>query len=331
LKQFIREDLAKEIEETLHFFEEQEEKLLKSTNKQHQARKFSGLPRNRLSIEEEKSKELPPPSKKDLDDFAEFFSQGCCLKLNCTKRIDFSKALDCFKNFITLSPAEQDFFVYGQLQSFSRLAKSRKNPKGIVFDYHVSGEECCRKMFQLVHGNFSDKWLDSRLTHFKQKDFIVIDQRGGCRNALPLEERLDIHNFLSNYLQNVILESPRNGLNLLPTSFTFQEVYQEYQAAGGTRSLSTLHSHFKSFWPDVRKIRSYSDYCSTCFVKRRLIDSATTEEEKIEYQESLEAHKEHARSAREYYKVVNIGRALLHEENEFLCLSFDWGQNWDIP
>jgi len=62
-----------------------------------------------------------------------------------------------------------------------------------------------------------------------------------------------------------------------------------------------------------------------------LIESATSAIERNEYQESLESHLEQAKSAREYYKTVNINRAILHDEKDFMCLSFDWGQNWDIP
>jgi len=63
-----------------------------------------------------------------------------------------------------------------------------------------------------------------------------------------------MHNFLTNHLQNITLENPHNGKNLLPASFNFENVYDESKKCGGTRCISTLHTHFKNFWPDLRKI-----------------------------------------------------------------------------
>lgn len=62
-----------------------------------------------------------------------------------------------------------------------------------------------------------------------------------------------------------------------------------------------------------------------------MIKAATTEEEQQEEISDLENHLEKAKLAREHYKIVNINKAKLHNQSDFLCLSFDWGQNWEIP
>lgn len=101
-------------------------------------------------------------------------------------------------------------------------------------------------------------------------------------------------------------------------------MYEAYQEVGGTRCYATIYNHFKDFWPHVRKIPQYSDYCSICFVSKKLINGSLSLDEKAEHEEALQEHLDQARSACENYKVVNIGRAKLLEGSELLCLSFDW-------
>jgi len=48
-----------------------------------------------MKIEEEKKKELPSPSKNDIDNFKEFFLEKCCEgksynHIPCTKRVSFA-------------------------------------------------------------------------------------------------------------------------------------------------------------------------------------------------------------------------------------------------
>ena len=88
-------------------------------------------------------------------------------------------AMDLFKSFIDLSPVEQDFHIYGQLQVFSRKIKSAKREVSTVFDFEVLEKRCCRDFFQFVHGMKSDKWLNARIKNFKEKNFSPVDQRGG--------------------------------------------------------------------------------------------------------------------------------------------------------
>lgn len=177
----------------------------------------------------------------------------------------------------------------------------------------------------------SNNWLALRIDNFKEKRFDVIDTRGGAHNLIPYEERLQIHTFIDNHLKIILLESPAKGVNLLPSSFAFDQLYTEYRKSGGSRSFTALYSHFKDFWPDVRKITHYSDYCNTCFLQRKLIKAAADPEEKLEHQAQLDHHRELASIAREYYKIVNIGKSKLSDEKDFMCLSFDWAQNYELP
>ena len=332
LKEHIRQKFAKEVEEILNYFNNHNDKLLKSDKKQFHASKFANIPKNQIIQKSHIShQKLPTPSQKDFSCFERFFSLNCCKKLKCTVNIGMNLALDIFKQFIALSPVEQDFFIYGQLHPFSREIKSDKGNNSLVFDFHVHKIRCCRVFFQFIHGMKSDNWLNFRIKNFKEKKFEVVDQRGGTHNFIPLNERILIHSFIDNYLQPILLESSAKDNVLLPCSFTIQEMYKKYQELGGTRSFSAIYSHFKDFWPDLKKIPSYSDYCSTCFVKRKLINVASDEEEETQIREDLQEHLDKAKSAREQYKVVNIGKAKLLNEKELKCISFDWGQNWDIP
>jgi len=108
-------------------------------------------------------------------------------------------------------------------------------------------------------------------------------------------------------------------------------MYNKYKEIGGTRSFSTIYAHFKAFWPDLKKIPTYSDYCGTCFIKRKLMNSAHDAEEEYQIREDLQEHLEKARLARENYKTINIGKVKLHSPEELKCISIDWGQNWDLP
>ena len=69
-------------------------------------------------------KSLPTPSKHDLEMFESFFIKKCCDSLECTKSIKLLDVLEQFKNFIGLSAAQKNFFIYGELNVFKRPAIS---------------------------------------------------------------------------------------------------------------------------------------------------------------------------------------------------------------
>jgi hypothetical protein len=331
LKEYIRQSLSIQVYEIVDFFNSQTVQFFSSEKKKHNVKLFMEIPRNQLAEVEEGNRRLSSPSQKDVDSFRVFFNQPCCKTLKCTTVIPISDALECFRNFIALSSAEQDFYIYGQLNAFSREPRSRAKVLSVVFDYKVNGAECCKEFYVFIHGMHSTKWLSLRQKNYRDKNFEVIDQRGGAHHVIPLEERIQLHTFIDNYLQKILLESPANGLMLLPCSFTFQKMFEDYKLCGGLREFSTIYKHFKDFWPGVRKVTQYSDYCNTCFIKRKLIKAATKEEDREEDEKDLEGHLLQAKVARQYYKLVNIGKAQLHDSEDFLCLSFDWAQNWDLP
>lgn len=137
LKQYIKQALAKEVEDIVTFFKSQNDQLFLGEKKKHVVKDFAELPKNYFMIQEQSRKLLPTPSKKDLEAFCIFFSKPCCKTLSCTTKISFNDALECFKTFIGLSSAEKDFYIYGQLQAFARQSKSHTKNDGIVFDFRI--------------------------------------------------------------------------------------------------------------------------------------------------------------------------------------------------
>jgi len=333
IKDFIKEVLAREVEEIVKFFESSGQKLYLSENKNHNVQTFSKIVKNHVLINEQRQERisLPSPIQQDIIMFENFFNTPCCKKLKCTSKINIQEAMNVFKNFITLSEAEQDFFIYGQLQSFARLPKSKMMSTQFVFDFKIANQVCCQTFYRFVHGNHSTQWLNARINNFKAQKFEIVESRGGAHNVIPFDERLKIHAMIGNYLETIVLDDPSKGFTLVPSSFTFDKLYSAYTENGGNRSRAAIYAHYKQFWPDIRKIPSYSDYCSFCFVKRKSIKAAINESEKEELQEVLQHHLERAASAREYYKVINIGKSKLTEPKDFLCISIDWAQNWEIP
>lgn len=71
---------------------------------------FSNIPKNQIIFDDDNIRSLPIPSKKDLEAFKEFFSKKYCKKIECTINIDILAAIDCFKNFISLSAKAREYY-----------------------------------------------------------------------------------------------------------------------------------------------------------------------------------------------------------------------------
>jgi len=49
-------------------------------------------------------------------------------------------------------PAQQDFYVCGQLKAFAKKPTRRNSTKLLVFHYKVDHKDCCQQFYLYVHG-----------------------------------------------------------------------------------------------------------------------------------------------------------------------------------
>jgi len=332
IKSYLKSELLKTLHVIIEIFHDEDGITLTRKN-QEKLNKLLNNPNNfnRIIELENEKKYLPTPSREDISHFQEFFRSSCCSTLKCTNKINIQESLITFKNFLSLSKLQKDFYIYGQLSVFANLPKRKDAKSKFVYTYKVANKQCCRKFYQFSHNITSNYWLNKRIDNFEEGKLEEVDQRGGSFNTINFEVRGYLNTFIDNYLGKRQLFSPANGLIILPSTFTHKRMYEKYKEVGGTVSFSTMYNHFKTFWPSVRKQSPKNDYCSTCFIKQSLLRNTESLEEKEEIQESLDEHLEKSQDAREFYK-VNIERAKVIElDTKNVMMSLDWAQNWELP
>jgi len=87
LKHYLREKLTESMKMILnHFFQEENKKFLNKQKEVKQTKAVFELETNQIHIENQKKEmdSLPTPSKKDLENFHQFFQTLCCKNHKCT-------------------------------------------------------------------------------------------------------------------------------------------------------------------------------------------------------------------------------------------------------
>lgn len=100
-------------------------------------------------------------------------------------------------------------------------------------------------------------------------------------NLKILETRLLLHSFIESKIFSKLLYSPANGQNLLSSNFSLNSLLVKYRGIteeNHWKCYSTFLNHFNTFFPDYRIMTSKSDYCSFCFIQKKVINYFKHEE-----------------------------------------------------